>query len=179
VALMRLQTPVYDIPLPPVDGLNGTVTPWLQAGSNVTLAGFGVTENSAEHGPQFLMHVDGIPVASRSVCRSANPTSSKFGLMNYDHALCVGGHTGKDSCFGDSGGPSIVKAEGTNWVVGVLCKGSELPTDTNFCAVEGRYAVYTRVSVYRDFLKETVEVCVCVCVYVCIYAFMDMCMYML
>ena len=31
--------------------------------------------------------------------------------------------------------------------------------------------MYTRVSVYGDFLKQTVEVRVCVCVCVCVYVY--------
>jgi hypothetical protein len=39
-------------------------------------------------------------------------------------------------------------------VVGVLSKGSELPSNTPDCGVEGRYGVYTRISKYSDFLRE-------------------------
>lgn len=39
-------------------------------------------------------------------------------------------------------------------MVGVLSKGSELPSNTPDCGVEGRYGVYTRISKYSDFLRE-------------------------
>ncbi len=53
LALMRLQNAVYDVALPHVDGLNGSVASLVDLegkkvvleGKNVTLAGFGVTLN--------------------------------------------------------------------------------------------------------------------------------------
>jgi secreted trypsin-like serine protease len=161
IALMRLQTPVHDILLPHVDGLNGSVASSVTADRNVTLAGFGVTSNDAVTVPRYLMHVDGVPIASRSVCQTANPTAHKMGLINFGHVFCVGGHQGRDSCFGDSGGPCILNAGSKHWVIGVLSRGSEKPQGTSDCAVEGRFAVYTRVGVYGDFVRSVLEASGC------------------
>ena len=62
-------------------------------------------------------------------------------------AFCTGGAPGKDSCFGDSGGPAIFEglrraaAAGGGAApasVGILTRGSEHPENTADCGVEGR-----------------------------------------
>ena len=71
--------------------------------------------------------------------------------------LCAGGETGKDSCSGDSGGGLFSDMnEGTDkierkWeVVGIVSFG-------NSRCGSGTPGVYTKVSQYLDWIKETMN----------------------
>ncbi len=71
-----------------------------------------------------------INVATRAFCVKQNPYSSSMHYIDFANVVCTGGPAGKDSCNGDSGGPIIFRnVNGTSWLVGVLSKGSELPSE--------------------------------------------------
>jgi secreted trypsin-like serine protease len=140
----------------PIDGVNGTAP--VATGTTVTLAGFGTVSNTNLVHSQYLMRVD-VGVVSQFDCERQNPYSLNRGYINFAHVICTGGQAGKDSCLGDSGGPAISRdAAGISWLVGVLSKGSELPSYTDWCAVDGRYGMYTRIRNYADFVLATMEV---------------------
>jgi len=46
-----------------------------------------------------------------------------------------------------------VDYNGETYVIGVLVKGTELPSESYACGVKGRYGVYTAVAKYHDFIK--------------------------
>ena len=157
IAMMELTEDVHlsYSQLAPIDGVNGTAP--LATGSTVTLAGFGTVSNTNLVHSQYLMRVD-VGVVSQADCERANPYSLNRHYINFAHVICTGGPAGKDSCLGDSGGPAIQRdAAGVSWLVGVLSKGSELPSYTDWCAVEGRYGVYTRIRNYADFVLTTMQ----------------------
>ena len=68
------------------------------------------------------------------------------GLSAQRH-VCAGYDSGvKDTCSGDSGGPLIVRAGPTSFLlVGVVSFGYR-------CAEPGFFGVYARVSTYRDWI---------------------------
>ena len=139
-----------------VDGINGTAP--ISVGSTVTLAGFGTVSNTNLVHSQYLMRVD-VGIVSQSDCERQNPYSLNMHYIDFSHVICTGGAAGKDSCLGDSGGPAIAHdSAGRAWLVGVLSKGSELPSYTDWCAVDGRYGMYTRVRNYADFVLTTMQV---------------------
>ena len=41
--------------------------------------------------------------------------------------------------------------------MGVLVKGTELPSNTWACGVEGRYGVYTQIARYTNFITTTIS----------------------
>lgn len=61
--------------------------------------------------------------------------------------LCAGGHEGKDTCVGDSGGPLAIMEGGHHILVGITSFGSK-------CGLKGVPAVYTRVSEYLDWVVQ-------------------------
>uniref|UniRef100_A0A7S0QEA8 Peptidase S1 domain-containing protein n=1 Tax=Cryptomonas curvata TaxID=233186 RepID=A0A7S0QEA8_9CRYP len=138
-----------------VDGINGTAP--TAVGSSVTLAGYGTVSNTNLVHSQFLMRVD-VGIVSQGACEQQNPYSLHMHYIDFQHVICTGGTAGKDSCLGDSGGPAIARdSSGRTWLVGVLSKGSELPSYTDWCAVEGRYGMYTRIRHYADFVLTTMQ----------------------
>jgi len=138
-----------------VDGINGTVS--FDTGSTVTLAGFGTVSNTYLAHSQFLMRVD-VGVVARGDCERQNPYSLSRSYIDFGRVICTGGPEGKDSCLGDSGGPAIARdSAGAPWLVGVLSKGSELPQYTDWCAVDGRFGMFTSVRNYADFVLTTMQ----------------------
>ena len=141
---------------PLIDGINGTAP--LEADSTVTLAGFGTVSNTRLMHSSSLMRVD-VGVVSQAACETQNPYARQTGYIDFRRVLCTGGPAGKDSCVGDSGGPAVARdAGGRAWLAGVLSRGSELPSYTDWCAVDGRYGMYTRVRDYADFVYATMQV---------------------
>jgi len=94
-----------------------------------------------------LVAVD-LPLVGTDECRNGfglPPTDTRVG----DRHLCAGLKVGgKDACGGDSGGPMIARLEvGQVLQLGIVSWGVG-------CAKPGRYGVYTRVSVFADWIEE-------------------------
>ncbi|VUC23479.1 unnamed protein product [Clonostachys rosea] len=101
-----------------------------EAGSTVTVAGWGLTSESGSTLPASLLKVS-VPVVSRSTCRSQYGTSAIT-----DNMFCAGVEEGgKDSCSGDSGGPIV---DESNTLVGLVSWGQG-------CAQAGYSGVYARL----------------------------------
>ena len=86
-----------------------------------------------------------LPLAANDQCKAAEPSAVRNNWINFNHIVCTGGHVGADSCGGDSGSPVVITHEGVQYIAGVLTKGTENPSNTWDCGVEGRYGVYTKV----------------------------------
>ena len=110
-----------------VDGVHGTAN--YAERSTVTIAGFGMTNNQIMQGSSTLQRED-ISIATQAFCQQQNPYSYSTHYIDFSNVICTGGPAGKDSCNGDSGGPIIYRnASGAWWLIGVLSKGSELPSE--------------------------------------------------
>lgn len=69
--------------------------------------------------------------------------------------LCAGTQSGeKSSCNGDSGGPLVVAGDKGTLQVGVVSWGAGPLGASLFCGHENAYAVYTRVTSFRDWIKQ-------------------------
>jgi len=152
IALIELDSDAIVPQYAKVDGLSGTLN--VSAGNPCTLAGWGVVDNNKKI-PAQLMQVE-VTLASQQDCIAANPFSSMHQFIDFNHVVCTGGNAGKDSCNGDSGGPAIIFVGSTPWVIGVLSKGSELPSNNQDCGVQGRYGMYTLVSFYGGWIEGTI-----------------------
>jgi secreted trypsin-like serine protease len=144
IALLQLKTPVG----------NGSFIPLYSGKSNLagifsTVIGWGDMQGDAEVvlNPYRLQQVD-LPIVSNRECADSLEQyhSPSTGTLT-KNMLCAGYLTGgKDSCQGDSGGPLMVKNQ-NQWVLAGLISWGE------GCAVS--YGVYTRVSRFASFVKDT------------------------
>ncbi|XP_063026938.1 coagulation factor IX [Melospiza melodia melodia] len=86
-----------------------------------------------------------VPFVDRPTCLKSTSTSI---LQNM---FCAGFPTGgRDTCEGDSGGPYTTEIEGTWFLTGITSWGEE-------CALPGKYGIYTRVSKYVKWIKQTTK----------------------
>ena len=143
-----------DANLPPkdyavVDNLHGLADE--RPGDTVTLIGWGSVSNDPNvPPPEQLKKVD-VPLATRAECDAANPGNNQ--IVDLNNVFCTGGlNDGKDSCTGDSGGPVVKMKDGRPWIIGTSVAGSELPSESADCGINGRYGVYAEVAKYTDFI---------------------------
>jgi len=72
--------------------------------------------------------------------------------------ICAGVKAGgRDSCYGDSGGPLIAMVEGKPVQLGIVSWG-EGPADAEIkCGHADVYGVYSRVASFKDWIAETMD----------------------
>jgi secreted trypsin-like serine protease len=104
--------------------------------------GWGTTMEKANTQSDVLRAVGGLVIPSNQDC------ARSLGLTVTDRMICAGGQLGRDSCYGDSGGPLFL--DGTTIQVGIVSWGVG-------CASAGRPGVYARVSTAEDFIRAYVE----------------------
>lgn len=86
-----------------------------------------------------------VPFTDRTECKessSSRITPFMFCAGYYDEA--------KDACQGDSGGPHANQIHDTWFLTGIVSWGEE-------CAKEGKYGVYTRVSLYYRWITHVMK----------------------
>ncbi|RKZ74498.1 MAG: hypothetical protein DRQ57_10920 [Gammaproteobacteria bacterium] len=140
IALLKLEKPVA---YTPVNLINSDMS---TEGKMATALGWGNT-SALDTRPIFLDELRQVelPIVSNTECSNIHHWFEITPNM-----LCAGFiEGGKDSCQGDSGGPLVIKNEsGDGWnQVGIVSFGDG-------CAQPGSYGVYTRVSIFNDFLTE-------------------------
>lgn len=110
-----------------------------------TVSGWGLTSEGGTIS-DVLQHV-GVQVTSNEIC---NSPASYFGQIT-DRMVCAGFATGgRDSCQGDSGGPFVVfDRKGGYALAGIVSWGEG-------CAQPNKYGVYTRVSVFEDWVRSKI-----------------------
>ncbi|XP_078509281.1 uncharacterized protein LOC144769149 [Lissotriton helveticus] len=143
IALLELESPVtftdyiQPVCLPSASiqlpvGMSCVVTGWGNIGEGVNLPY-----------PQNLQEVE-VPVVDQQVCNSLYGNSILYDMV------CAGNlEGGKDSCQGDSGGPMVCKFGSTWLLAGIVSWGEG-------CARPNYPGVYTRVSVYEDWIRQYV-----------------------
>ena len=84
-----------------------------------------------------------VPIVSRQIC---NRPSSYGGLVK-EGMICAGFKKGgKDSCYGDGGGPLMCNNSQGRWIIGGVNSWS------HGCGLPGKYGVYTFTERYRDWI---------------------------
>jgi len=151
IALLKLETP-----LDFTDHISPVCLPQEQDGlpadnTATFITGWGRTVNSDQAGVSPNLQQVSVPLVSKEKCKAF--------LFNKDYSktiICVGVEQGgKTSCQGDSGGPSVFQdaANGNRWTqIGITSFG--LGQQGRPCS--GKYAGYSKVSAYLDFIKQHV-----------------------
>lgn len=140
LALLHLSTAVAIEPLAPI-GYSAMAS--LAAGSSLTVMGWGATRDTIPYNYPTVLQQVAIPLLSDTSC-SAAYSGDITGNM-----LCAGEMSGgKDSCYGDSGGPLILGASSSTAVqVGIVSWG-------NGCGLANFPGVYTRLANYSAWLSQ-------------------------
>ncbi|CAG0902900.1 unnamed protein product, partial [Cyprideis torosa] len=117
-------------------------------GERCTVAGWGVVVDGNDRRFPDVLQITTQVVQNQSFC--AQQYLSTGVSFSSDIMFCAGDLHGKtDTCDGDSGSPLVM--EGSNVIVGLTSFG------TDSCAMIGYPAVYTRVSAYLYWIKETIN----------------------
>ncbi|NJM10028.1 MAG: serine protease [Bdellovibrionaceae bacterium] len=85
-----------------------------------------------------------VPLVPAQIC------GQSYNGMITDRMLCAGfASGGKDSCYGDSGGPLTMKGtDGVTRLIGVVSWGEG-------CAAPNKYGVYSKVNMVQDWVDQT------------------------
>ncbi|KAM3614069.1 uncharacterized protein V6R79_009549 [Siganus canaliculatus] len=117
------------------------------------LSGFGIMAFYPPRIPKQLQYVQ-LPVVEQEVCHSSveklMKTRNNIPRLT-GNMFCAGlPEGGRDSCLGDKGGPFALEDDGRFWAAGIVSWGVD-------CGQQGTFGVYTRVSNYLDWIRQTVE----------------------
>ena len=113
-----------------------------ESGSNVTTIGWGTTHVLSPVSSDILLEVE-LDVVNNTEC------ATNYGNIITDQMICAD-RPNKGTCFGDSGGPLIVKGENAteDLQVGIVLGAYG-------CAEEGFPTIFTRTSSAHDFIEST------------------------
>ncbi len=113
-------------------------------GTNLIISGWGVTEEKGRYQSQNLMAAY-VPYVSNARCNGQDSYNGNI----LPSMLCAGG--GKaDTCRGDSGGPLVIADGNRDNLIGITSFGDG-------CGQERKYGVYTRISVFRPWIRDTIS----------------------
>lgn len=114
-----------------------------------TAIGWGSTSPDGSHQSPTLQEVD-VPIVNQQECQE-KLTESGIIAPDDTSMVCAGyPEGGRDSCFGDSGGPLIASNNGIIEQMGIVSYGGVL------CAQPDENGVYTRISHYADWISDSI-----------------------
>ena len=118
-----------------------------KSGSTATLLSTAVTDLGTQYGIQ--------PTEAEKV---GDELAQQIGDPLTGNMICAGVKAGgRDSCYGDSGGPLIAMVEGKPVQLGIVSWG-EGPADAEIkCGHADVYGVYSRVASFKDWIAETMD----------------------
>lgn len=93
-----------------------------------------------------------LPRLENSLCRQSFPVVSNLVTAITDNMFCLGYQAGgKDSCYGDSGGPAFIQdIKGRYVQTGVVSFGYE-------CAQPNHYGVYVKLSKFKTWIEQQIQ----------------------
>lgn len=145
IALLRLAMPAPDH-IPTLQLANEEfMSQFGGTGEIATVSGWGYTSTNNDE-TDILQQVD-LPIYDQEECAQAHLEEQ---LLVLDTMLCAGyPEGGRDSCYGDSGGPLTISTEEGDYSIGVVSWGGWQ------CAFPGLPGVYTRTASYLEWIEET------------------------
>ncbi|XP_030764087.1 spaetzle-processing enzyme-like [Sitophilus oryzae] len=150
IAVVRTKSPIIfnDFIRPiclPTDTIIRNIKAEMSLGTEIQVAGWGLTDAVTVEIPSNMMHVT-MPVVSLNDCRRRYTAH-----INYSQ-ICIGESFGKDSCVGDSGGPAMkaITLDGPPkyYLMGIVSYGARL------CGTS--VAIYTNVTYYMDWILDQI-----------------------
>ena len=151
IALLKLADEVTDFPLVTLASPSYN-TP----GTDSTVIGWGNLRSTEEGGfetPEVLQEVT-VPLVSQEECQAGldEVVPPFYDVSLTDNMVCAGFPMGgKDACQGDSGGPMGLKDDAGNFIQnGIVSWGIG-------CAQPKAFGVYTRVSNYKDWINNKIN----------------------
>nr|CAD7611595.1 unnamed protein product [Timema genevievae] len=119
------------------------------------VAGWGKTDTWDNEGSRILQHVQ---IRSQTLDYCNDQYSKSKDVWPIDATqLCVGADMGKDSCYGDSGGPLMDWKPSNELNKTIVVQVGIVSFGTVFCADKYTPAVYTRVTAYLDWILANIE----------------------
>lgn len=143
IAVMRLSEPSNKTPinLMSPSKFSSAIT----QNTPLTVMGWGLTNEADEQSSTTLLQQVDVSYQQRDVCAAAYGGQSE---SYWNNAYCAGEVSGgKDSCSGDSGGPSVIKVDDQWYLTGLVSWGDG-------CAQAEAYGVYTKTSAYIDWIEQ-------------------------
>ncbi|KAK2492271.1 hypothetical protein MC885_019351 [Smutsia gigantea] len=115
--------------------------------SKVFVTGWGALKANGPF-PNTLQQVE-VEVIRNDICNHINV----YGGAVSRGMICAGFLTGKlDACEGDSGGPLVIAHDGNIWyLIGIVSWGID-------CGKENKPGLYTKVTLYRDWIKSKTNI---------------------
>jgi secreted trypsin-like serine protease len=141
VGLIKLDRPIEFTDYVRPVGLTGIDdNDYLQGDSVGTVTGWGMTSMDDRDPPEVLQQVD-LEIMDAESCQDHSPTGKE---------ICAGPpEGGRSACFGDSGGPFVVKGDSGYVQLGVVSAGTGQE-----CGSPGNYSLFTRVSLYHKWIAH-------------------------
>ncbi|MFV1984810.1 MAG: serine protease [Thiohalomonadales bacterium] len=141
IALIKLKTPVKNATLASIEPL---LMQQVVHNDLLTVIGWGALDGKSLVYPNILQEVQ-VPYVNYTICNDA------LGGEVSSNSICAGFKSGgKDSCYGDSGGPLFYDYNGKNYQVGIVSWGYD-------CAAPNSYGVYTKVANYTTWIADTTD----------------------
>ncbi|PVU91152.1 hypothetical protein BB561_004548 [Smittium simulii] len=151
VGLVFLSSKVSPKLATPTTIYNGTIFD----GIPVQAAGWGLTSNEIDAKISSTLNYVDINISSSSVCKRINPNWTQ----NNGYSICSLVINGKDTCFGDSGGPLSLVTSSLRPLVGVTSVGAPpIGVDSDECGITGGVAYYTNLNFFSSWISEQTQI---------------------
>ncbi|PWA01852.1 hypothetical protein BB558_002023 [Smittium angustum] len=119
----------------------------------VEAAGWGAVSNESEKTPETLMSVE-LRVSFSKNCKALN-----YLWDENKKSVCTSNVNGKDTCFGDSGGPLLYTGDIKRPIVGIISYGaSPEQSEKVECGIDGGVAYFTNLNYYIPWIKSIPQV---------------------
>ncbi|PVU84971.1 hypothetical protein BB559_007277 [Furculomyces boomerangus] len=120
---------------------------------SVEAAGWGFSSKDSKKFSETLMSVD-LHISSSTNCKILNK------MWNGNkRSVCTSNINGKDTCYGDSGGPLLYTGDIRRPVIGVVSFGNAPGKDARpECGLDGGVAYYTNLNYYIPWIKSISKV---------------------
>ncbi|KAJ1662667.1 hypothetical protein IW140_005587 [Coemansia sp. RSA 1813] len=126
----------------------------LSENTELTTMGWGMTNSNDANSLSNVLLSANIKIGSPELCAQAESSYSSADGPE----VCTSNNltSGKDSCQGDSGSPTVISSGGTTYLVAVTSSGVNMDSPgSSECAAKDGLAFYTHIYYFLDFVSST------------------------